>query len=115
MDKLKLLMLTNILILCIDRKLANLKGEIMKILAKGNSMYPTLIDGKYYEVDIDTDDYKINDIIVFINNGQCICHRIINIIETRNKMIFYKTKGDNCCDKDSFAVTRDSIIGIVKC
>ena len=89
-------------------------GENMKILASGNSMFPTLLDGIKYDMNpLESEDIKVGDIIVFCSNNQAICHRVVKVIVSRNGTVFYATKGDNCEQKDDFAVTREMIIGKV--
>lgn len=84
----------------------------MKILAKGNSMLPNLIDGQYYDLDTSKKDpICIGDIIVFLKDDCYICHRVIDIYSAKNGICFYKTKGDNCIMADSWAVTKDDILG----
>ena len=75
------------------------------IIAKGNSMYPALIDGNKYIVDeSNISNIQSGDIIVYYANEKVICHRVIHIIKAKNSDVFYKTKGDNCPNPDPFAV-----------
>lgn len=84
----------------------------MYILASGESMFPTLKNGEYYKLDVVKDDnFKVGDIIVYKIKDTFICHRIINIYSSKSNRIFIKTKGDNCECADSYAVTKDKIIG----
>ena len=47
----------------------------MYILAKGDSMLPTLTDGEYYRIEpIDNGEISPKDIIVFNIDGITICH-----------------------------------------
>lgn len=86
----------------------------MKVLAKGNSMYPVLQDGCYYEMkSVENHDFKKGDIIVFKIENSYICHRLVKMIKTRNGKCFYKTKGDNCEKADGFVVLSDMIVGII--
>ncbi len=86
----------------------------MYIIAKGDSMLPTLQNGNMYKVEA-VKDGKVypDDIVVFKVGELIICHRIIKVINTRNGYSFIKTKGDNCLEPDSFAVRVDKIIGRV--
>ena len=87
----------------------------MFIIAKGNSMYPALIDGNKYIVDeSNISNIQSGDIIVYYANEKVICHRVIHIIKAKNSDVFYKTKGDNCPNPDPFAVRLEQIIGIVR-
>lgn len=86
----------------------------MQILAKGNSMYPTLMNGEKYEVEpIDQQSVREGDIIVFFAYGEVICHRVIKKITTKSGKIYLKTKGDNCNDADAYAISTDMLIGKV--
>lgn len=84
----------------------------MEIIASGDSMLPTLVDGTKYCVEmVDTEDIMLGDVIVFCVDEVAICHRVIRKIVSRNKSVFFKTKGDNCQTADPFAVTTDMIVG----
>lgn len=86
----------------------------MKILAKGDSMFPSMQDGQLFDVDTsDACDYHEGDVIAYLCDKMVICHRIVRIIKTRNGSCFYFTKGDNNSEIDHFAVTDDLIIGRV--
>ena len=64
----------------------------MNILAKGNSMLPTLKDGEIYNIElIEEDVIQIGDIIVYYVVSLPICHRIIEIFIEKYK---------RCLDKD---------------
>lgn len=87
----------------------------MYILAKGDSMLPTLVDGEYYRMEpVEIDEIHPKDIIVFNKNGIIICHRVLQVINTRNGKMFIQTKGDNCPIPDNFAVTTDMVIGKIQ-
>ena len=87
----------------------------MYILAKGDSMLPTLTDGEYYRIEpIENGEISPKDIIVFNKDGIIICHRVLQVIHTKSGKIFIKTKGDNCSSPDNFAVTIDMVIGKVQ-
>lgn len=85
----------------------------MNILAKGNSMLPTLKNGELYSLELlKNNDISIGDIIVYcINDGTVICHRVMDIIYSKNNTIFLITKGDNCTEIDPYIVTLDKVIG----
>jgi signal peptidase I len=84
----------------------------MNILAKGNSMFPTLKDGELYNlVLLENGNVDTGDIIVYCVNDIIICHRIINIIQSKDNTLFLVTKGDNCAESDPYAVTLDKVIG----
>lgn len=87
----------------------------MLLLAKGTSMYPTLLDGCVYTLrKVECDKICKGNVIAFKLDDMYICHRVIKVIETRSGKIFYKTQGDNCEDADSFVVTPKMIVGIVE-
>ena len=84
----------------------------MTILAKGNSMLPTLKDGETYNIELlENTTIQIGDIIVYCIDNLIICHRVINILSSKNNHTFYKTKGDNCTDPDPYAINSDMVIG----
>lgn len=84
----------------------------MYIIAKGNSMLPTLKDGYMYKVEPVVDGrVYLNDIIVFQIGELVICHRVVKLVNTKKGYSFIKTKGDNCLEPDDFAVRTDMIIG----
>ena len=87
----------------------------MYIIAKGNSMLPTLKDGYKYKIEpITNGEIYPNDIIVFHIGELIICHRVVKVVSTKKGYSFIKTKGDNCLKPDSFAVRSDMIIGKIK-
>ena len=84
----------------------------MNILAKGNSMLPTLKDDEIYNIElIENNTIQIGDIIVYYADSLLICHRVIGIISSKDNHIYYKTKGDNCNKPDPYAITLDMVIG----
>ena len=82
----------------------------MEILAKGESMFPTLLDNHAYEVII-KDEYTCGDIVVFKYMNIYICHRIIKVIKNKRGDVFFKPKGDNCEKYDDFVVLPSMVIG----
>lgn len=88
--------------------------SVMHILAKGKSMLPTLKEGENYKLALlENQDVDVGDIIVYCVENLVICHRVINIIRSKNNTVFLKTKGDNCTEPDPYAVTLDMVIGKV--
>lgn len=86
----------------------------MHILAKGNSMLPTLEDGKLYEIELVRENLiEVGDIIVYRWNQVVICHRVVRVLLTKNQSIFFETKGDNCNMPDPYVVTGEMVIGKV--
>ena len=74
--------------------------------ASGKSMSPTIEEGDIILVRKDG-DYKANDIIVYNNDqGQSICHRIIE-----KKEVSFVTKGDNNNFVDGYDPTIEEING----
>ena len=58
----------------------------MYILAKGDSMLPTLTDGEYYRIEpIDNGEISPKDIIVFNIDGITICHRVLQVYEPESQ------------------------------
>ena len=86
----------------------------MKMIAQGNSMYPTMIEGNEYELSIKSQcEICLGDVIVYKYKDIYICHRIVKIIKSRKGEVFYKTQGDNCLEPDPCAVRSSMIIGVV--
>jgi len=85
----------------------------VKVLAKGNSMYPTMKDSYEYEMHkVDFKEIKTNDVIVFrTTNEKNISHRVVKVIKTQAGKIFLETKGDNCDVPDPFVVDENMILG----
>ena len=84
---------------------------MIKILAIGNSMYPTMLDKNYYFMEnIVFEDLHVKDIIVFQYQDMVISHRIVKKMQSKNGTIFLKTKGDNCVKADDFAVTKRMVL-----
>jgi len=85
----------------------------MRVLAVGDSMYPTLRHGNKYTVDTHYEGIAEGDIVVFFIRGQVICHRVKRKIQTKNNRLFFETQGDNCKQPDPFVITDKMIIGKV--
>ena len=84
----------------------------MKIMAKGNSMLPTLKEGEVYKLELCTNsDIKEGDIIVYYVGEILVCHRVIKIFHSKSDQVFFKTKGDNCAEADPYAITSNMVIG----
>ncbi len=80
-----------------------------------DSMNPVFYrgDGIIYENIKYVDRVEVGDILVFMNSGKIITHRVLGIIESPDGKI-YKTKGDNNPTYDSFDVEEKDGIGVVK-
>ena len=84
----------------------------MLMIARGDSMLPTLQDGHAYEYQfVNASAIGIGDIILFCADDCIICHRVMDIFYMRNGKRYFKTKGDNCPFPDSFAVTAEMVSG----
>lgn len=58
---------------------------MIKILAIGNSMYPTMLDKNYYFMEnIVFEDLHVKDIIVFQYQDMVISHRIVKKMQSKN-------------------------------
>lgn len=88
---------------------------------RGDSMYPTIIDGDSVRVQFYTngDSVDIDDIIVYhswtvgVYTGYMwIGHRVIEKFKEGDTWHF-RTKGDNCPDPDGWTVPEYAILGIV--
>lgn len=58
------------------------------------------------------EEIKVNDVIVFVERGNRISHRVIEIIEEGTN-VFYQTKGDNNDTMDNFKVSDHDVFGVV--
>ena len=85
---------------------------IVKVM--GNSMLPILLPNRKYKArKISPDMICIGDIIVYNKNFKYIvAHRVIDILKTSNRIIFF-TKGDNNFCSDDYVVFDSEILGIV--
>lgn len=59
-------------------------------------------------------DIKVGDILVFQTENVIITHRVIEIINDNNEIIF-RTKGDNNNKADLFLTKSSDVLGVVKC
>ncbi len=84
----------------------------IQILATGDSMFPTLEDGKLYDLELlENNTIFVGDIIVFYINDLIICHRVVEVVTSKNQTKFFVTKGDNCSQIDPYTITTDKVIG----
>lgn len=84
----------------------------MQILASGDSMFPTLEEGKMYDLELlENGVIHVGDIIVFCIENLVICHRVVEVISSKNQTKFFVTKGDNCSQPDPYTITIDKVIG----
>lgn len=75
----------------------------------GNSMNPTLKDGDLIVIKTNESDYKVGDIISFVDTDEVIVtHKIVEIKEN-GCMI---TKGDNRDTVDDVCVLNDNVVGV---
>lgn len=71
------------------------------------SMEPILkVGGILYYEQINIDDFKVDDILVYQLNDHIVSHRILKIDKDG-----FITKGDNNSSVDSYVVYKDNIIG----
>ena len=66
------------------------------------------------EVVLESNDIKVGDILVFQTENMIITHRVIEIINDNNEIIF-RTKGDNNNKADLFLTKSSDVLGVVKC
>lgn len=79
-----------------------------------NSMYPKYkIGDMVITNDIDTQKYKIGDVIAYKLENQTIVHRIQRITKDKNGNFVFITKGDYNEDKDFDPVNEEQVIGKV--
>lgn len=55
---------------------------------------------------------KENQVLVFKHSGVIVVHRIVDIKKVKGEYYFY-TKGDANNNEDSYAITKDMIVGVV--
>lgn len=80
-----------------------------------DSMNPVFYrgDGIIYENIKYIENVEVGDILVFMNSGKIITHRVLGIVDTPEGRV-YKTKGDNNDTYDSFDVYEKDGLGVVK-
>lgn len=84
------------------------------IAIASNSMHPVYSRGDAVIIEkIDYKEVEEGNILVFKVNNSIVTHRVIEIKENGNEYIFV-TKGDNNTDIDSFPVTKDEVVGVVR-
>lgn len=75
------------------------KKHRIRLRAKGNSMFPFIMDGDSITITPYADTYlpEIGDVVAFVNfkTKQLIVHRLIRISNGS-----FETKGDNCSHRD---------------
>lgn len=87
------------------------------ITIASGSMSPQIKKGDVVIIEKISDNYdtlKVGNVIAFKYNDVIVVHRIINIVNEKDKYYFY-TKGDANNNADNFAIHEDMIIGIVNC
>lgn len=81
---------------------------------QGNSMYPNLRDGDIGVVQkCNPEDLQIGDIVVFRNNRNFVCHRLINILQSDGKTIFIARGDKNMLSDPPFFA--EDLSGIITC
>ena len=80
-------------------------GSMDPVIKKGDVAIVKKIDDNYHQL-------KVGDVIAFRYQNVVIVHRIINIVQDRDKYYFY-TKGDANVSEDKFAIESDMIVGVV--
>ncbi len=89
----------------LNMKIATVNGYGMLDVISG-SMEPNIMVGDLVIINTYDKDYKVNDIVTFVDvNNSLVTHRIVDIIEDT-----VVTKGDNNNTKDE-AILKSSIIG----
>ena len=84
------------------------------IAIASNSMSPCFYKGDVVIVDQKYKNLNQGDIIAFKYEGTVIVHRINQIIKQKNEYYIY-TKGDANHNPDNYKITKDMILGVVKC
>ncbi len=89
-----------------------IKGNIIKLKADGNSMYPYIRKGSLLIIShVDFDKVAKGDVVVFKGQDKFIAHRLIKV-QYVNKQRQLTTKGDSCNNADT-AFGKDLYIGKV--
>ncbi len=85
------------------------------IAIASDSMNPIFYrgDGIVYENIKYIENVEVGDVLVFMNSGRIITHRVIGIVDSPDGRV-YKTKGDNNPSHDSFDVMEKDSIGVVR-
>ncbi|MDD5827163.1 MAG: signal peptidase I [Bacilli bacterium] len=84
------------------------------IAIASNSMSPCFYKGDVVIIDQKYQNLNQGDIIAFKYEGTVIVHRIHQMIKTKNEYFIY-TKGDANRNPDNYKITKDMILGVVKC
>ena len=84
------------------------------IAIASNSMNPCFYKGDVVIIDQKYQNLNQGDIIAFKYEGTVIVHRINQIIKQKNEYYIY-TKGDANHNPDNYKITKDMILGVVKC
>ena len=102
----------------------NASSEYLCLTARGNSMYPTILNGDHVEVQLKVEGGSINigDILVYstiathvyamYTRYMWIGHRVIEKY-TKDGVWCFRTKGDNCAEPDSWEVPEYWLLGVV--
>lgn len=84
------------------------------IAIASNSMSPCFYKGDVVIINQKYQNLNQGDIIAFKYEGTVIVHRIHQMIKTKNEYFIY-TKGDANHNPDNYKITKDMILGVVKC
>jgi len=85
--------------------------QINSFVVVSGSMIPTLnTNDLIFNIKVNEDELKKDNIISFLQDGNVVTHRINNIIQKDGKK-YYETKGDNNNDIDENLVEYENIIG----
>ncbi len=86
------------------------KGKKFRFKAKGNSMFPFILDGDVLTLEpIGTTDISVGDVTALVHpkTGNLIIHRVVR--KKKNRLLI---KGDNCFSNDGW-VNHSWLMGIV--
>ena len=86
---------------------------IQRYLVVSGSMEPSLYAGDivFVNTNVDFDDVKIGDVIIFKHRGMNIIHRVIEKTTTIDGQKYLKTKGDANKVDDGFVVSTENFSG----
>lgn len=85
-------------------------GRFSALAIGSTSMTGTINKGDVVIIDKKEKEYKKRDIIAFVQDGEIIVHRIIDVMKDGNT-VYYQTKGDANNGKDSWFVDSKDIVG----
>lgn len=98
----------------INKRKKDMKSSLV-FQVQGESMHPIICNGEKIIVELTYDDLEEGDIILYkMFDNHLTVHRIIKKEIEENGQLNYITKGDNNSEIDSYVVTSECIIGVIR-